>query len=295
MSRLPTEDTPRPRRVRTVRHESGLGRWTMSFADPHPSLHLYVRSYCGWEEHTATTLWRIEPPGPDLPLIILFGAPVLSREPGHIERPRAYGSFVAGLYDRHTLVGSGGPMSGIQANFTPLGARLLLGQPLDAFANRMVEIADVWGPGADRLTSELADLRGWEARFDRLDRFVRDRIAAATRPSPALVSSLETLLATRGQVRIDMLARRTGWSRRYFGAEMRREFGLGPKTLARILRLGRAVEVLRAEGEPRLAEVAADCGYYDQAHFSRDFHQFTGMTPREFLGHRLPDGGGVSA
>jgi AraC-like DNA-binding protein len=204
-------------------------------------------------------------------------------------------SFVAGLYDRHTLVGSGGRMAGTQANFSPLGARLLLGQPLDAFANRMVELADVWGSDAERLTSELAELGGWAARFDRLDRFVRNRIAMATKPAAALLGSLDTLLATGGQVRIDVLARRAGWSRRYFGAEMRREFGLGPKTFARVLRLGRAVEVLRAHGEPRLAEVAADCGYYDQAHFSRDFREFTGMTPREFLERRLPDAGGVSA
>jgi AraC-like DNA-binding protein len=282
-------------RVRTVRHESAAGWWAMSFADPHPALRGYVRSYCGWEEDMVTPLWRIEPPGPDLPLIILFEAPVLARESVDFGRPHAFGSFVAGLYDRHTLVGSGGRMAGIQANFTPLGARLLLGQPLDAFANRMVEIADVWGAEADRLTSRLAELPGWESRFDCLDRFVYARIAAATRPCVRLIGSLETLLASRGQVRIDSLARRAGWSRRHFGAEMRREFGLGPKTLARVLRLGHAVEVLRAEGEPRLAELAADCGYYDQAHFSRDFHQFTGMTPREFLGRRLPDGGGVSA
>lgn len=295
MSRLPSEDTPRSRRVRTVRHASALGWWTMSLGDPHPALTGYVRSYCGWEEQTAAPLWRIEPPGPDVPLIILFGDPVLACERGNDEPPRAFGSFVAGLYDRGTLVGSAGRMAGLQANFTPLGARLLLGQPLDAFANRMVEIGDVWGAGAAQLTSELAELGTWEARFDRLDGFVRARVAAATRPHAALIASLETLLATRGQARIDGLAGAAGWSRRHFGTEMRREFGLGPKTLARVLRLGRAVEVLRAAGDRRLAEVAADCGYYDQAHFSRDFRAFTGMTPRAFVEHRLPDGGGVSA
>jgi len=90
---------------------------------------------------------------------------------------------------------------------------------------------------------------------------------------------MDTLLATRGQVRIAELVRHTGWSPRHLGARMQHEFGLAPKTLARVLRFGEAVNVLRQEGEVRLADVAADCGYYDQAHFSRDFRAFTGSPP----------------
>jgi AraC-like DNA-binding protein len=295
MSRLPSEDTLHSERVRTVRHESARGWWTMSLADPHPALAGLVRSYCGWEEHTVAPLWRIEPPGPDLPLIILFGAPVLARATERDQAVREVGSFVAGLYDRHTLVGSAGRMAGIQANFTPLGARLLLGQPLESFANRMIEIADVWGREADRITTEFATLPTWAARFDCLDRFVLGKIAAASRPHAALVWSVEALLATGGQVRVEALARRAGWSRRHFGQTMRHEFGLGPKTLARVLRLGRAVEALKAHGESGLAEIAAACGYYDQAHFTRDFREFTGTTPAAFAGRLLPDAGGVSA
>jgi AraC-like DNA-binding protein len=67
-----------------------------------------------------------------------------------------------------------------------------------------------------------------------------------------------------------------------------------PKALARILRFDRVAERLLAVTEPRLAEVAYDCGYYDQAHLNRDFREFARTTPSAYLARRLPDGGGVT-
>ena len=46
------------------------------------------------------------------------------------------------------------------------------------------------------------------------------------------------------------------------------------------MRFERAVEHLRAGAD--LADLALDCGYYDQAHFNRDFRAFTGATPTAF-------------
>lgn len=63
--------------------------------------------------------------------------------------------------------------------------------------------------------------------------------------------------------------------------------------LARLIRFDRAVQRLQAPGSA-LAEVAQDCGYYDQAHFNRDFRTFAGLSPTEFIRASLPEGGGLS-
>jgi AraC-like DNA-binding protein len=61
-----------------------------------------------------------------------------------------------------------------------------------------------------------------------------------------------------------------------------------PKTVARILRFQRAVRILKAGRQVRWTELALDCGYYDQAHMIREFGEFAGRTPTEFMRQSLP-------
>jgi len=84
-------------------------------------------------------------------------------------------------------------------------------------------------------------------------------------------------------------------SERHFARQFNHHLGLRPKAFARVLRFGRAVRRLAREGDARLADVALDCGYYDQAHFTRDFREFAGVTAAELLASRRPAGSGFRA
>ena len=66
-----------------------------------------------------------------------------------------------------------------------------------------------------------------------------------------------------------------------------------PKAAARVMRFHHAMDRLQVEGGGRWAEIAADCGYYDQSHLHRDFRAYAGLTPGEVEARLLPPGLGV--
>jgi AraC-like DNA-binding protein len=279
--------------ARRVRHESAQGQWEMVCAAPHPSLRAHVREYIGWFEHFAVPLCRREVPTEIIPVIINFGAPVRLFDAQDPSRWTDYRSFTTGAYDSHVLVGSSGPSGGLQINMSILGARLFLGRPLRDLRNRAVGLDDVLGGEARRLTMELYDAPSWEARFTILDRELAARILTAKAPPACVTWVWRRLVETGGRVSIGALVGEVGFSQKHLIGQFREQIGLSPKTLARVLRFGRAIQMIKSGGGARLAEIAQDCGYYDQAHFSRDFHAFAGVTPTELVRSQLPDGGFV--
>lgn len=99
------------------------------------------------------------------------------------------------------------------------------------------------------------------------------------------------IVATGGRLTLGDLAVETGRSRRHLIAQFTGHIGLTPKVFARVLRFAAAVQQLRAGGGARLADVAADAGYYDQPHFDRECRAFAGVTPSELVRSLQPDGG----
>jgi AraC-like DNA-binding protein len=281
--------------VEVTRKESATGWMEAAVRDPQPALRPYVGRYWGFDERSAGPVRRRELPGGSVVLILGLGPELRELDPLDPSRVRwSHSAFVAGLDDTSTITEHDGVSYGIDVVLDPLVAEMVLGVPMQALARRVVPLDDLLGRSARELLARLHDAPGWAERFDVLDAELTRRLARAVPPPPAVAWAWRRVLAAEGRIRISALADELGSSRKHLSARFREHLGLPPKTLSRVLRFGRAVRLLDDRNGDRLAEIALDCGYYDQAHFNRDFREFAGSTPTEYLARRIGDGFGLA-
>jgi AraC-like DNA-binding protein len=274
--------------LRVLRHESELGRWELVSRAPDARLRQYVGDYQGYVESGEPAL-RQHIPAPLLPLIVNFGSSWNVADSASGSRV-AYDSFVAGLGERSSYVAAAGPASCVQVNLSPLGGHMLLGLPMHELANVVVPLEAVLPRPLRLLAEELEGAGSWETRFALLDRVLVARLTRAREPSPDVAWAWRILEKSHGQAPIGWICDRLGRSRRHLAVRFREQVGLPPKTVARIVRFDRAVSLLGLP-EARLADVAVECGYFDQAHLNRDFREFAGTSPTAFMRCLTPDGG----
>lgn len=155
--------------------------------------------------------------------------------------------------------------------FAPGTAPALLGVPAHELRDQRVELADVWGAAeARRLTERIDEAADPVAELEA----VTLRRAAAAGPPDPLLSEVVRRLGAGGTVA--GAADAIGLGARQLHRRSLDAFGYGPKTLARVLRLQRALTLVR-EGVPYAgAALAAGCA--DQAHLAREMRDLAGIT-----------------
>lgn len=270
------------------RHEHDGVRWEVARRLPAPTLRpLLGQALEGWALEGPHAASFHELPFPGNPLVLNLGSP------WRVEGA-SLDSFLAGLHTRATRVTGERTFSCLELRLTPLGTRRLLGVPLHELANRTHALEELL-PGVETLTARVRETRTWDERFDLLEVFLAKRLADTAPTPPELVWAWKQLVRSGGRLRVRALAAELNWSPRRLIDRFRDHIGLPPKAAARVIRLDRAVSALRS-GTPRVADVAAVCGYADQAHLGRELRELGGITPGQLVGGNfVQDGAGATA
>jgi AraC-like DNA-binding protein len=158
----------------------------------------------------------------------------------------------------------------------PGTAPALLGVDAAALRDGRLAIDDAWGDEGRRLAEALDE---HDDRAHILLSALAQRAATAAAPDALVRAAIGRLLVPR--VAVAALARELGVSERQLRRRFEATVGYGPRRLARVLRLGRALAAAHAGEE--LGRVAADAGYADQAHFTHDCRSLAGAAPSALL------------
>lgn len=198
-------------------------------------------------------------------------------------------ALVVGARSVYEIVDSSDMADLIGIVLEPGGLPVFAADAADVFSNRSVALECIWGRDAEELRDCLREIDLPERRLEYMERHLCIRFGpkvVATRQSPQVRFALRYFSELPSATSVREAARQIGWSERRFSQVFREEVGLSPKVWCRVQRFQRAVRQLHAGIEVRWAELALDCGYYDQSHFANEFRAFSGVDASTYSARR---------
>ena len=207
--------------------------------------------------------------------ILNFGDRFLQHVDG--ERRRQPRNFIVGQMTGPILISASGVVRLLGIRFQPGGTRPFIDLPANEIADRVVELGGLSSKFERGLLECCAHVFELDQKIAAVDAYLVSKLKDS-KFDANLLALAASIIDRRGLVSVDQLASQAGVSSRQLERRFLHEVGLGPKLLARIVRFQ---QVFRAvdQANPAWAEVAIECGYYDQAHLIRDFNQFAQQTP----------------
>ncbi|MBK8608833.1 MAG: AraC family transcriptional regulator [Chitinophagaceae bacterium] len=218
------------------------------------------------------------PPTPQHSLFFYIDDRIKVRKEGHtgfILQPR---SVVVGLQSSRVALDIGRSHKAVRVGFHPGGMYRLLGISMHEMIDGSYDAADVFGNEMQHINNRLQEAGSFDEIKDVIEQFLLMKVKLLKRALPFDQAMLE-LLRLSGNVPIEQIASLACLSLRQFERISKERIGIPPKVFARLARFSKAYRLRENFPLASWTSIAHECGYFDQAHFIRDFKEFAGVSP----------------
>jgi AraC-like DNA-binding protein len=181
--------------------------------------------------------------------------------------------------DRKTISGAGRVVG---VKFRPGAFQPFYGASVHQLTNRVLPLAAVFGPAGDALAEAVRAEP--DEPFAVMEDFLRARLPEPDPRLDVIADIVRTMLEDPAVARVDELAARHAMSPRSLQRLFRRYVGVSPKWVLQRYRLHEAAERIAEGRDGDWAATALELGYFDQAHFIRDFKALIGASPAQYAG-----------
>jgi AraC-like DNA-binding protein len=196
---------------------------------------------------------------------------------------RLPGALLCGPHSSFFVIDTAQQASVIGIHFKPGGAFPFFKVPARELHNLHVSLEDLWGPGAGLLRERLLEAPTPEKKIHVLEQCLLEQAFKPLERHKAVDCALGLFRNIHTAPAIADLAEHIGISSRRFIQLFSNEVGLTPKLFARVRRFQEVLEQIRSGIEFSWVDLAASCGYFDQAHFIHDFKEFSGINPTTYV------------
>ena len=210
------------------------------------------------------------------------------RDPNRCESFR--GCLFSGVQSEFIVIDTANQACVMGVHFKPGGAFPFFAMPASELHDVHVPLDELWGTSARELRDRLLEAETTEAKFLILEQCLLARVARPLVRHPAVSFALKEIQSVPHQQAISNLTEQIGLSPRRFIQVFTEQVGLTPKLFCRVRRFQQVLRSLQSGNidgrQIDWAGIAASCGYFDQAHFIRDFKAFSGLNPTAWFALR---------
>lgn len=253
---------------------------------PHPDLQSLVNCYWTLEVHAQTDAQRqrIVPDG-CIEMAFILGDDIKRYTSGNefVIQPRAMviGQTIEPFYIEPT-----GYVNTFAVRFYPYGFANFVSVPIKNLINKETPIELLFEQNASReLVQNIVQATDTKQRIQIIENFLLDKLNDKATIDKIVKTTIDALLSTNGSASIKTILKEDSSKRRQLERKFIAQIGISPKQLGKIIRLQTALKLLLNEKPESLTNIAYESEYFDQAHFIKDFREFTGINPKEFLGN----------
>lgn len=192
-------------------------------------------------------------------------------------------SFAISMMRKHVEIEPNGGKTGFfSVRFLPWGAYHFFSEPIGNFLDSTMEGGKLWPTHIDDMMERFLKATDEEERLHVVQDFLLGQLAIHHKPDAQLEMAVRLIRDRKGQVTITEVCEEVQVQKKQLERKFLSRVGTTPKVFARVMRFLNICQHLKLyEGVP-LGQLAQDCGFYDQAHFIREFKEFSGYSPKEF-------------
>jgi AraC-like DNA-binding protein len=168
--------------------------------------------------------------------------------------------------------------------FYPYGFANFIDLPLNELGNKETPLNKLFGDKkTEELSQEIIQAKTTKERINIIDTFLFDRLNNKATIDSIVKSTIDTMILSKGSKPLNAILKDDLTKRRQLERNFIKQIGLSPKQLSKVIRLQATLQMLLNQTTETLTGIAYENEYYDQAHFIKDFKEFTGVTPKDFL------------